>query len=29
LRDFGALFLTLIADHCRSRGLPLDVPPGR
>jgi ATP-dependent DNA helicase RecQ len=29
LRDFGALFLTLIADHCHSRGLPLDVPPER
>jgi ATP-dependent DNA helicase RecQ len=27
LRDFGNLFLTLIADHCRAHGLPLDVPP--
>lgn len=27
LRDFGSLFLTLIADHCRDRGLPFDVPP--
>jgi ATP-dependent DNA helicase RecQ len=29
LRDFGALFLTLIADQCRARGLSLDVPPAR
>ncbi|MGH7223753.1 MAG: RecQ family ATP-dependent DNA helicase, partial [Gemmataceae bacterium] len=27
LRDFGALFLTLIADHCRARGQSFDVPP--
>jgi ATP-dependent DNA helicase RecQ len=27
LRDFGSLFLTLIAEHCRERSLPLDVPP--
>ncbi len=27
LRDFGSLFLTLIADHCRTRGLAFDVPP--
>jgi ATP-dependent DNA helicase RecQ len=27
LRDFGARFLTLIGEHCRSRGLPFDVPP--
>jgi ATP-dependent DNA helicase RecQ len=27
LRDFGTLFLTLIVDQCRARGLPLDVPP--
>jgi ATP-dependent DNA helicase RecQ len=26
LRDFGALFLKLIADHCRTHGLPFDVP---
>jgi ATP-dependent DNA helicase RecQ len=25
LRDFGTLFLTLLADQCRLRGLPLDV----
>jgi ATP-dependent DNA helicase RecQ len=25
LRDFGGLFLQLIADQCRSRGLPFDV----
>jgi ATP-dependent DNA helicase RecQ len=29
LRDFGALFLTLIADHCRAHGLSFDVPPPR
>jgi ATP-dependent DNA helicase RecQ len=29
LRDFGALFLTLIADHCRTRGLSFDMPPDR
>ncbi len=29
LRDFGTLFLTLISDHCRTRGLPFDVSPGR
>jgi ATP-dependent DNA helicase RecQ len=29
LRDFGALFLTLIAEHCRTRGLSFDVPLGR
>ncbi|HTU21323.1 MAG TPA: DNA helicase RecQ [Gemmataceae bacterium] len=28
LRDFGALFLTVIADHCRTHGLSFDVPPG-
>jgi ATP-dependent DNA helicase RecQ len=27
LRDFGGLFLTLIADQCRTRGLSFDVPP--
>jgi ATP-dependent DNA helicase RecQ len=25
LRDFGELFLALIAEQCRVRGLPLDV----
>jgi ATP-dependent DNA helicase RecQ len=29
LRDFGALFLAVIADQCRLRELPFDVPPGR
>lgn len=29
LRDFGALFLTLIAEHCRAHGQSFDVPPGR
>jgi hypothetical protein len=27
LRDFGSLFLTLIADHCRAHGSAFDVPP--
>jgi ATP-dependent DNA helicase RecQ len=27
LRDFGSLFLTLITEHCQSRGLSFDVPP--
>ncbi len=27
LRDFGALFLAIIADQCRMRGLSFDVPP--
>ncbi|HWG43444.1 MAG TPA: DNA helicase RecQ [Gemmataceae bacterium] len=27
LRDFGTLFLTLIADHCRLHNLPFDVSP--
>ena len=26
LREFGALFLPVIADQCRARGLLLDVP---
>jgi ATP-dependent DNA helicase RecQ len=29
LRDFGTLFLALIGDHCRTRGVPFDVPPSR
>ncbi|HEY7330889.1 MAG TPA: DNA helicase RecQ [Gemmataceae bacterium] len=29
LRDFGALFLALISEHCRTRGVPFDVPPSR
>ncbi len=29
LRDFGAQFLTLIADHCRLHGLSLDVSATR
>ncbi len=29
LRDFGMQFLALIADHCRTRGLPFDVAPSR